>query len=67
MNTRALPFERLVKPYYSTLSHFATAVCGNPLIASILTPGIFPKVETRVAQLANVLISEIDRPHAARL
>jgi hypothetical protein len=40
MNTRALPFEKLVQPYYPTLSHFVAAAGGNPLVASILAPAM---------------------------
>ena len=59
MNTRALQFDKLVEPYYPTLSHFAAGVCGNPLIASILTPWIFTEPKTAVAHCLEVQFSEI--------
>jgi hypothetical protein len=55
MNTRALPFEKLVEPYYSTLSDFAAAACANPFIASILTAGMFPRAKTKVSKMADVV------------
>jgi hypothetical protein len=58
MNTRALQFDKLVEPYYPTLGDFAAGVCGNPLIASILTPGIFTKPKTAVAHWIDVQFSE---------
>ena len=42
MKERLFQFDNLVEPYYPTLNHFAAAVCGNPVIASILVPEIFP-------------------------
>ena len=59
MNKRALQFDKLVEPYYPTLGHFAAGVCGNPLIASILTPGIFTEPETAVAHCLEVQFPEI--------
>ncbi len=40
MNTRALQFDKFVEPIIPRSSHFAAGVCGNPLIAPVLTPGI---------------------------
>ena len=59
MNKRALQFDKLVEPYYPTLGHFAAGVCGNPLIASVLTPGFFTKPKAAVAHWIDVQSSEI--------
>ncbi len=59
MNTRAIQFDKLVEPYYPTLSHFAAGVCGNPIIASILTPWIFTEPKTAVAHRLEVQFSVI--------
>ena len=59
MKTRTIQFDKLVEPYYPTLSHFAAGVCGNPLITSILTPGVFTEPKTAVAHLLEVQYSEI--------
>lgn len=46
MNTKPCQFEKLVKPYYATLNHFAAAIFANPMVASILTAGIFSNAHT---------------------
>ena len=53
MNAQALHFEKFVEPCYPSLSHFAAAACGNPMVTSILTSGVF-KVNPRVVPRAGV-------------
>ena len=59
MNKRGIQFDKLVEPYYPTLEHFAAGVCGNPLIASVLTPRFFTKPKAAVAHWIDVQSSEI--------
>ena len=50
MDAKPCQFEKLVKPYYATLNHFAAAMFANPMVASILTAGIFSNADaTRVS------------------
>jgi hypothetical protein len=58
MNAQALHFERFVEPYYPSLSHFAAAACGNPMVTSLLTSGLF-KAHARAWPRAGVRGSEL--------
>ena len=58
MNAQALHFEKFVEPYYPSLSHFAAAACGNPMVTSILSSGVF-KANPRVVPRAGVRRSEL--------
>jgi hypothetical protein len=58
MNAQALHFGKFVEPYYPSLSHFAAAACGNPMVASLLTSGVF-KAHARALPRAGVRRSKL--------